>query len=61
MARQATGSRRRERGHAAELHHELRAAASGAHGVLRLVLELDGEVVDRTDPHIGLLTAAPRS
>jgi NADH-quinone oxidoreductase subunit D len=26
-----------------------------AHGVLRLVLELDGEVVDRTDPHIGLL------
>jgi NADH-quinone oxidoreductase subunit D len=26
-----------------------------AHGVLRLVLELDGEVVDRVDPHIGLL------
>jgi NADH-quinone oxidoreductase subunit D len=26
-----------------------------AHGVLRLVLELDGEVVERTDPHIGLL------
>ncbi|MCA1999113.1 MAG: NADH-quinone oxidoreductase subunit D [Hyphomicrobiales bacterium] len=26
-----------------------------AHGVLRLVLELDGEVVTRTDPHIGLL------
>ena len=26
-----------------------------AHGVLRLVLELEGEVVDRTDPHIGLL------
>jgi NADH-quinone oxidoreductase subunit D len=26
-----------------------------AHGVLRLVLELDGEVVDRIDPHIGLL------
>lgn len=26
-----------------------------AHGVLRLVLELDGEVVDRADPHIGLL------
>ncbi|MBA3325139.1 MAG: NADH-quinone oxidoreductase subunit D, partial [Rhodobacteraceae bacterium] len=25
-----------------------------AHGVLRLVLELDGEVVDRCDPHIGL-------
>jgi len=26
-----------------------------AHGVLRLVLELDGELVDRVDPHIGLL------
>jgi len=26
-----------------------------AHGVLRLVLELDGEVVQRADPHIGLL------
>src|ERR1035437_11176869 len=25
------------------------------HGVLRLVLELDGEVVQRVDPHIGLL------
>ena len=26
-----------------------------AHGVLRLVLELDGEIVKRVDPHIGLL------
>src|ERR1700738_3776248 len=26
-----------------------------AHGVLRLVLELDGEVVKRVDPHIGFL------
>ena len=26
-----------------------------AHGVLRLVLEMDGEVVERADPHIGLL------
>jgi len=26
-----------------------------AHGVLRLILELDGEVVERADPHIGLL------
>lgn len=26
-----------------------------AHGVLRLVLESDGEVVERADPHIGLL------
>ncbi|CAN0600012.1 unnamed protein product, partial [Laminaria digitata] len=26
-----------------------------AHGVLRLVLEMEGEVVRRTDPHIGLL------
>ena len=24
-----------------------------AHGVLRLVLEMDGEVVERADPHIG--------
>ena len=29
-----------------------------AHGVLRLVLEMNGEVVERADPHIGLL--APR-
>ncbi len=29
-----------------------------AHGVLRLVLELDGEVIQRTDPHIGLLHRA---
>ena len=26
-----------------------------AHGVLRLVLELDGEIVERCDPHVGLL------
>ena len=26
-----------------------------AHGVLRLVLEMDGEVVERADPHVGLL------
>jgi len=26
-----------------------------AHGVLRLVLELNGEVIERADPHIGLL------
>ena len=26
-----------------------------AHGVLRMVMELDGEIVDRIDPHIGLL------
>src|SRR5205809_8137686 len=26
-----------------------------AHGVLRLVLEMDGETIDRVDPHIGLL------
>jgi len=29
-----------------------------AHGVLRLILELDGEVVERADPHIGLLHRA---
>ena len=26
-----------------------------AHGVLRLVLEMDGEVIERAEPHIGLL------
>ena len=26
-----------------------------AHGVLRLILELDGELVEKADPHIGLL------
>ena len=26
-----------------------------AHGVLRLILELDGEIIERADPHIGLL------
>ena len=29
-----------------------------AHGVLRMVLELDGEVIQRADPHIGLLHRA---
>ena len=29
-----------------------------AHGALRLVLELDGEVVQRADPHVGLLHRA---
>src|SRR5258708_39771950 len=29
-----------------------------AHGVLRLVLELDGEMIQRADPHIGLLHRA---
>ena len=28
---------------------------SAAHGVLRLILELDGEIVEKADPHIGLL------
>jgi NADH:ubiquinone oxidoreductase subunit D len=32
-----------------------------AHGVLRLVLELDGEVIQRADPHIGLLHRATES
>jgi NADH-quinone oxidoreductase subunit D len=30
-------------------------AHPAAHGVLRLILELDGEIVTRVDPHIGLL------
>ena len=29
-----------------------------AHGVLRLILEMDGEVVQRADPHVGLLHRA---
>ena len=29
-----------------------------AHGVFRMVLELDGEVIQRADPHIGLLHRA---
>ena len=28
-----------------------------AHGVLRLILELDGEVVEKADPHIGLIAS----
>ena len=32
-----------------------------AHGVLRMVLEMDGEVIERADPHIGLCTGAPKS
>ncbi|MEI4896972.1 hypothetical protein Q8G71_37430, partial [Klebsiella pneumoniae] len=43
-----------------QLEHEAEHAVRGrmvraAHGVLRLVVELDGEVVQRVDPHIGLL------
>ena len=26
-----------------------------AHGVLRMVMELDGEIIERIDPHVGLL------
>ena len=32
-----------------------------AHGVLRLVMEMDGEIVERADPHIGLLTEVLKS
>ena len=32
-----------------------------AHGVLRMVLELDGEIVERVDPHIGLLHRGKKS
>ncbi len=38
-----------------QLQHQFWPAAPAAHGVLRLVLELDGENVERVDPHIGLL------
>ena len=30
-----------------------------AHGVLRLILELEGEIVEKADPHIGLLPQHP--
>ena len=33
-------------------------AHPAAHGVLRLVLEMDGEVIQRADPHVGLLHRA---
>ena len=29
-----------------------------AHGVLRVIMEMDGEVIERLDPHIGLLHRA---
>ena len=32
-----------------------------AHGVLRLVIELDGEVIKRADPHTGCCTAVRRN
>jgi NADH-quinone oxidoreductase subunit D len=38
-----------------QLHINFGPQHPAAHGVLRLVLELDGEVVERVDPHIGLL------
>ena len=41
-----------------ELHAQLRPAAPGCARRLRLVLELDGEVIQRADPHIGLLHRA---
>ena len=39
-------------------YHNIGPQHHAAHGVLRLVLELDGEVVQRADPHIGLLHRA---
>jgi NADH-quinone oxidoreductase subunit D len=42
----------------AEIHHytlNFGPQHPSAHGVLRLILEMDGEVVQRADPHIGLL------
>ncbi|CDF77400.1 NADH dehydrogenase I (Complex I) iron-sulfur protein 49kDa subunit [Chondrus crispus] len=47
--------RSREAARYSEFHPQLWASASAAHGVLRLVLELDGEVAVKLDPHIGLL------
>ncbi len=44
----------------AEIHNTMNFGPQhpAAHGVLRLVLELDGEVIQRADPHIGLLHRA---
>jgi NADH:ubiquinone oxidoreductase subunit D len=48
-------ARRRDRAQHPQLHDQFRPAASGRARVSALVLELDGEVVERVDPHIGLL------
>jgi hypothetical protein len=32
-----------------------------AHGVLRLIMEMDGETIVRADPHMGCCIVAPRS
>ena len=56
------GTRRRSRSRVTMAESEVRTfninfgpQHPAAHGVLRLVLELDGEIVERVDPHIGLL------
>lgn len=45
------------RGDKKEMHYLMNFGPQhpAAHGVLRLILEMDGEVVERADPHIGLL------
>lgn len=45
-------------GRNSQLHHQFRAQHPSAHGVLRLILELDGETIVRADPHIGMLHRA---
>ena len=41
-----------------KLYNEFRPQHPAAHGVLRLILEMDGEVIRSADPHIGLLHRA---
>jgi len=45
----------KDSGEAASFIINLGPQHPAAHGVLRLILEMDGEVVERADPHIGLL------
>ncbi len=44
-----------------KLHPQLWPAASRGARRVALVLEMDGEVVERADPHIGCCIAAPKS
>ena len=51
----ATRRKRHERSDVRNFSINFGPQHPAAHGVLRLVLELDGEIVERVDPHIGLL------
>src|SRR4026207_1137360 len=60
MARSGTCRQRHER-HVSDIQHftlNFGPQHPAAHGVLRLVLEMDGEGIRKADPHIGLLHRA---